>query len=174
MASCVSLKGRWYDFGAFGPVLQSSTDCRLRHLAMVFGVTPNALLNVASEASDRYDCSHCVRGRGAAMTYLSHKASLHPQDEIIPLKAGTIQKTLYNFGRRIKTLKGLTPYARSVQSLRDHLQMLGVRPITVQHRSDPSNAGNEQQNTTKRACAGPVRVQIYAHISTMVKNMNRL
>jgi RNA-directed DNA polymerase len=42
----------------------------------------------------------------------------------------------YNFGRRLKTVKGLTP-------LRIHLQILDKRTRTFQAKSDPSNAGTE-------------------------------
>ncbi|WP_228124468.1 hypothetical protein, partial [Gluconobacter vitians] len=33
--------------------------------------------------------SHGVRGRGAAMTYLSHKASFHSRENITPSNPGT-------------------------------------------------------------------------------------
>ena len=39
--------------GSFGPVLRSSTVCRLRHFATVFGLIPSSRLSVASEAYDR-------------------------------------------------------------------------------------------------------------------------
>ena len=42
----------------------------------------------------------------------------------------------YNFARRLKTLKGLTPYEFICK-------MLDNRARTVQPRSDPSNAGTK-------------------------------
>ena len=36
-----------------------------------------------------YCCSHGVRGRGAAMTYLSHNASFHSHENITPSPPGT-------------------------------------------------------------------------------------
>ena len=41
----------------------------------------------------------------------------------------------YNFGRRLKTLKGLTPY--------EYLQTVDFRAGSIHHQSDPSNAGTE-------------------------------
>ncbi len=59
---CVPAKGdndgsssspRTVERGSLGPVLRSSTDCRLRHLATVFGSMPNSRPGSAVEACDR-------------------------------------------------------------------------------------------------------------------------
>jgi transposase len=36
-----------------------------------------------------YCCSDCLRGHGAAVTYLSHNASFHSKEQIAPLKRGS-------------------------------------------------------------------------------------
>ena len=36
-----------------------------------------------------YCCSDCLRGHGAAVTYLSHNASFHSKEQITPSKRGS-------------------------------------------------------------------------------------
>jgi IS5 family transposase len=48
------------------------------------------MLRITLSANGSLYCgSGCVRGRGAAVTYLSHNASFHSKEQIAPLKRGS-------------------------------------------------------------------------------------
>ena len=87
-----SASDRTVERGSDGAVFISSTVARLRHFATVLRLMPNSLLNCASEACDHsglpsdrwragppYCCSDSVRGRGVAVTNLSHRAPSIPK-----------------------------------------------------------------------------------------------
>ena len=89
------------DRGSFGPVFISSTVVRLRHFATVFALMSSSRLSIASEACDHsgqpsdrwragphYCSSDRVRGRGASVTNLSHRASFHSKERITPSNRG--------------------------------------------------------------------------------------
>lgn len=66
--------------------------CSLAPLQNRFWIDPVAPAQLRGRSlRSLYCCSDCVRGRGAAVTYLAHSASFHSAEKIAPSNAGTEQ-----------------------------------------------------------------------------------
>lgn len=96
-----------------GSVSISSTVARLRHLATILGLMSNARPTCAGPQScprtdggrafalrSPYCCSVGLRGRGAAITNLSHRASFHSCERIAPSNLGIKHLIQPSVGKR--------------------------------------------------------------------------
>lgn len=79
------------DRGSFGPVFMSSTLSRFRHFAAVLSCTQFSAQLRERSLRSLYCCSSGIRGRGASMANLSHRASFHSFDRIAPSNHGIKQ-----------------------------------------------------------------------------------
>lgn len=70
------------------PVLRSSTVCRLRHFATVLGDPELPAQRCERSLRSLYCCSDGMRGCGASVTNLSHRASFHSFERITPSNRG--------------------------------------------------------------------------------------
>lgn len=89
-----SASDRTIELGSYGPVFISSTVARLRHFATVLELITQLPAQLRERSlRSLYCCSDSVRGRGASVTNLSHRAPFHSKERIALLNLGIKHRT---------------------------------------------------------------------------------